>query len=77
MEQQIKNKILEIDPIVAFKEEDVKRSLVAKILLTHGADPNARETQGSQTPLHLCAMNGYSKTAKVNTIWLEDSLALK
>ena len=70
MQQQLidSTKFSEVDPITAFQEEDERRSMVAKILLSHGADPNSRESQGAQTPLHLCAMNGYSKTAKVNNI---------
>ena len=49
----------------AFRDEDERRSGVARLLLEHGGDVNGREPQGFQTPIHLCAMNGFARTAKV------------
>ena len=35
------------------------------MLLEKGAKPDTKEPKGYQTPLHLCGMNGYAKTAAV------------
>ena len=49
----------------AIVKEDSKRARVAEILMAEGeADANSREKNGRQTPLHLCAMNGYAKVRK-------------
>jgi len=35
--------------------------------LDFGADLCRQEPKGYQTPLHLCAMNGFGQTAKANS----------
>ena len=54
-----------MDPQIQIREEDAKRCQVAKLLVDHRANPNHKEQKGLQTPLHLCGMNGYAKTATV------------
>merc|ERR1712117_46895 len=44
---------------------DNNKSQVAKMLLDKGANVNARESKGQQTPLHLAAMNGLPAVAAV------------
>lgn len=53
------------DPEEARRSEDRARAELASLLLRHGAVAGAREPNGQQTPLHLCAMNGYHRTARV------------
>lgn len=53
------------DPKEAIAQEDEKRAKIAEMLLNNGAKATVVEPAGQQTPLHLCGMNGYAKTAKV------------
>ena len=43
---------------------DQAKAKVASLLLSKGADVNAKETKGHQRPLHLAAMNGLAAVTK-------------
>ncbi len=44
--------------------QDGVRAEIAALLLHHGANAGAGEPKGSQTPLHLAAMNGYAQVIR-------------
>lgn len=55
----------EADPEAEIAAEDENRALIAALLLEAGASASTVEPNGLQTPLHLCGMNGFAKTARV------------
>ena len=48
-------------PPIDMADEDGKRCQIAGMLLAAGADASLREAKSLNTPIHLCAMNGYAR----------------
>ena len=57
--------LTEAELSIDMAKEDEARAAIAEMILLKGADGNATESKGRHTPLHLCAMNGYARVARV------------
>lgn len=54
----------ETDQQVELDAEDQRRAELVQLLLKNGAKANAVEINGRQRPLHMAAMNGFTRTGK-------------